>query len=52
MRWPCRLFSLQKNAGLEQLDCAWEQIPADRPGTIAGREDGPVHGNGGGAQEP
>ena len=47
-----RLFSLQKNAGLEQLDALGGQVPGHRPGAQAGRDDRPVHGHGGGAEEP
>ena len=47
-----RLFSLQKNAGLEQLDALGGKFPGHRPGPHAGRDDRAVHGYGGGAQEP
>ena len=49
-----RLFSLQKNAGAEQLKELGERVPGGRPGEPARRGDasGPVPGHGGGDEEP
>ena len=47
-----RLFSIQKNAGLDQLDALGRQIPGHRPGPKAGRDHGAVLGHGGGSEEP